>query len=161
MRVYADGNYKSLSEGESQGGQKLFLEDKKSNFCPIWWSSTKLKRVVNSALAAETLSMYDGCDMALYLSELLLAFKTQGIEKSTPQIVCVTDSQSLFKAVASTNLVGDKRLRVEISALQQMVNNSQVHFRSVIHLLREVLQLSFWGQSLRAESFHTKSKLKK
>ena len=90
------------------------------------------KRVVRSALAAETLSMCDGCDMALYLSELLLAaFKTRGIEKSTPQIVCVTDSQSLYEAVGSTNLVSDKRLRVEISALRQMVNNSQVAFQWV------------------------------
>ena len=76
--------------------------------------------------------MCDGCDMALYLSELLLAaFKTRGIEKSTPQIVCVTDSQSLYEAVGSTNLVSDKRLRVEISALRQMVNNSQVAFQWV------------------------------
>ena len=37
--------------------------------------------------------MFDGCDIALYLSELLLtSFKTRGTENSTQQIVCVTDS---------------------------------------------------------------------
>ena len=71
--------------------------------------------------------MCDGCDMAIYLSELLLnAFQSTNTENASPRIICVTDSQSLFEVVGSTNLVSDKRLRVEISALRQMVNNSQI-----------------------------------
>ena len=132
IRVYADGSYNSLPNGESQGGQIIFLADKRGNCCPMWSSSTKLRRVARSALAAETLSMCDGCYMALYLSDLLLSsFKTRDAKSSSPKIICVTDSQSLFEAVGSTNLISDKRLRVEISYLCQMVNKSQIAFQWV------------------------------
>ena len=54
VSVCTDGSFNSLPNGHSQGGQIVFLVDRDGLSCPIAWNSTKLRRVVRSALAAET-----------------------------------------------------------------------------------------------------------
>ena len=44
----------------------IFVTDDKSNTCPLCWNSFKIKRVIRSTIAAETLSLSDGCDVAMY-----------------------------------------------------------------------------------------------
>ena len=121
VRVYTDGSYNSLPNGFSQGGQIAFLADSQGNSCPIAWKSSKLKRVVRSALASETLSLCDGCELAHYLSALI---EPIGISKQPVQ--GYIDSQSLFEALGTTSQVTDRRLRVEISALRQMIEDGDV-----------------------------------
>ena len=121
VRVYTDGSYNSLPNGFSQGGQIAFLADSQGNSCPIAWKSSKLKRVVRSALASETLSLCDGCELAHYLSALI---EPIGISKQPVQ--GYIDSQSLFEALGTTSQVTDRRLRVEISALRQMIEEGDV-----------------------------------
>ena len=121
IRVYTDGSYNSLPNGFSQGGQIVFLADAQGNSCPIAWKSSKLRRVVRSALAAETLSLCDGCELAHYLSSLI---EPLGISKQPVQ--GYIDSQSLFETLGTSSQVQDRRLRVEISALRQMVEDEDV-----------------------------------
>ena len=42
------------------------------------------------------------------------------------KVYSITDGRSLYETLGSTKLVSDKRLRVGISALQQMVNEGEV-----------------------------------
>ena len=91
--------------------------------CPIAWNSTKIRRVVRSALAAETLSFCDGCELAQYLFAMIrpvcpmLQSPVQGF----------IDSQSLYETLGTSSQVSDRRLRVEISALRQMVEEGDVN----------------------------------
>lgn len=47
----------------------------------------------------------------------------------TPQVVCLTDSRSLFECAGSTKAVNDKRLCVKINALRQMIYNEEIILR--------------------------------
>ena len=70
--VYHDASYANLKDGGSQGGYIVLLADKKEkSLLPIAWQSKRLRRVVRSKLAAETLSMVDSADTAFWLSFIL------------------------------------------------------------------------------------------
>ena len=56
--LYNDASYANLPDGTSStGGRIVWLVGDNGNCCPISWSSTKIKRVVRSTLAAEALSL--------------------------------------------------------------------------------------------------------
>ena len=65
--VYTDAAFGNLPDGGSQDAYLVFLVDKKNNCNIISWQSKRLKRIVRSTLAAETLAMCDGIDAALYI----------------------------------------------------------------------------------------------
>ena len=70
LKTYTDASLNNLPNGGSQGGTITFLCDSFNRCCPLSWSSTKIKRVVRSTLAAETLALVEGSETAMYLSEL-------------------------------------------------------------------------------------------
>ena len=39
---------------------------------PLYWNASKIKRVVRSTTALETLSLSQGCDVAMYINKLVL-----------------------------------------------------------------------------------------
>ena len=43
-----------------------------------------------------------------------------------PQVQCMTDNASLVESIKSTKLVPDKRLRVDIARLKEMISNNEV-----------------------------------
>ena len=92
----------------------MFLCDESNNSFLLSWNSTRIKSVVRSPLAAETLSLVDGCETALYLSDLVRSVSVLG-EDSCPGIISITDNKSLFDAVHSY-----RRLRLDISAVREM-----------------------------------------
>ena len=63
LQLFTYTSFNNLPNGGSQAGQILFLIDCKNNHFPLHWHSSKLKRVVRFTLAAETLSLSDGCDV--------------------------------------------------------------------------------------------------
>ena len=81
-------------------GQILFLSNCKNNFFPLHWNSLKLKQLVRSTLAAETLSLSDGCDVTFYVNILL----SELIQKNSKpmNIIAYIDNQSLDDSVHST-----------------------------------------------------------
>ena len=89
--VYSDASFANLPEGGSQGGHIIFLVDDQNNSCPISWHSTKVKRVVKSTLAAETLALVDGADNAVLLSKLLAEFIHNDKDHNI-RIECRTDN---------------------------------------------------------------------
>ena len=121
LRTYADGSFNSLSNGGSQGGQLVLLCDRYDRCCPLGWNSTRLKRVVRSALAAETLSMCDGCELSFFIAAM-----AKEILNSQIPLYVVTDSRSLYEALGSTKQLTDKRLRLEVYALREMVEEGDI-----------------------------------
>ena len=73
----------------------------------ISWQSKRIKRLVRSSLATETLALSDGVDHIIYLSvslkELNAKYKTTGILNHT-------DNKSLHDVIYSENFVTEKRL---------------------------------------------------
>ena len=66
VRCYSDASFNNLPNGGSQGGYIIFLEDNKGRCCPVEWRSNKIKRVVRSALAAESLACDDVTDACVF-----------------------------------------------------------------------------------------------
>ena len=123
--VYTDASYGNLNNGvDSMGANVVFLADKHGYCLPLDWAASKVKRVVNSTLAAETLALMDGINNAMFARSLLsdfLAVKEKGIP-----ITAIVDNKSCFEAVYSTSLVSDKRLRREIAYIKQVLEREEV-----------------------------------
>ena len=66
--------------------------------------------------------MSDAADAAVFLaglySELMFNFMSPGLLPT----VCITDSHSPLDALKSTKMVSQKRLRIELSSIKQVVD---------------------------------------
>ena len=126
ISVFCDASYANLYNGSSQGGFIVFLSDKTSLCAPISWASRKLRRVVKSTLAAETLAATEAVDSAFMISKILCEILD---EKSNREIVVHTDNKSLYDTVRTSNVAADKRLRVDIAYLRETVEKDNVSFK--------------------------------
>ena len=90
----------NLPDGGTQGGHFIVLMGEKGRFSPICWQSKRIRRVVQSTLAGETLALADGIDNAIFLS--------------------------LVDAIKSTKSVTEKRLRLEISGIKELIQNKRI-----------------------------------
>jgi hypothetical protein len=99
--VYTDASLANLQGGGSQGAHVILLTDGE-RCCPLVWHSRRVKRVVKSTLAAETLSLVEGCENAIMLSSLI-AEVINGDSKSTVPITCLTDNKSLYETAQTTH----------------------------------------------------------
>ena len=70
---YADASWNNLPNAGRQAGQLVFFKDKNNAVAPIIWSSTRIKRVARSTLAAEFMTMLECADSSFYISQLLSA----------------------------------------------------------------------------------------
>ena len=152
LKVFTDASWNNLPNGGSQGGQIVLLCDQMNLSSPICWNSSKLKRVARSTLAAESLSLPEGCDSAFFVAKLISFINNS----SNIPISAYTDSDSLYKTAMTTNLTIDRRLRVEISAIREMCERKEIELIWIAkqrqlsdvltkkgaspHLLMEVLQ---------------------
>ena len=71
LQLFMDASFNNLPSGSSEAGQIIFLSDSRNNCCPVYWNLSKIKRVVRSTLAAETLALSDGCDESFYVNKVL------------------------------------------------------------------------------------------
>ena len=82
-----------------------------------------MNRVTKSPLASETLALCDGADAAyLVASQLTELF---GLLKM-PEICCYVDNVSLKETLNTSTIVSDKRLRVDIARLREMVHHEEI-----------------------------------
>ena len=108
----ADITFNKLPNGGSQRGHIIFLIDFHNKCCPLIWNPSKVKRVVRSTLAAETLALNEGCETALHLEHI--------------PITCITDNKSLYDVTNSLTSTTDRLLRVEIATIRQLCERKQV-----------------------------------
>ena len=125
--VFSDSSLGNLSDGGTQGGYFIALVGKGGRFSPLCWTSKRVRRVVRSSLAGETLAMADAIDAGIFLSTLYTEL-TSGRTDNTLvlPLVCVTDCKSLFDAVKSTKVVSEKRLRLEVSNIKELIDQCKV-----------------------------------
>ena len=123
--IFSDAAIGNLTDGGSPGGYVIFLVGKSKRFSPIWWNSKKIRRAVRSTLAAETTSMCEAIDVAVFIATLFTEITTG---KDQPQIlllVCITDCKSIFEAEYSSKYVAEKR--IEVSGFKELIENGQIH----------------------------------
>ena len=122
LMCYADASWANLSDGGSQGAMLLTLEDGNGNICPLHWQTKKIRRIVKSTLAAETLALLDCAEEALHMANLIK--DVLNVDKI--DIVCKVDNKSLVEALYSNKQVEGKRLRVEVNILKEMINRKEI-----------------------------------
>jgi len=121
--VYSDASHANLPDGVSSAGGHLILLvgcDEKS--CILTWSCNKIRRVVKSTSAAESLALLEGLEDAIYIQTILKELLQQQIP-----IDANIDSKNLHNVIHSTKPVTEKRLRIDVAAIKQMVEKKEVN----------------------------------
>ena len=118
---YADASFANLCEGKSQGGFIIFLVDSCGNHCPIIWQSRTIRRVVKSTLAAETLALLDCVEAGFYVARII-----QELTGVKINFYCKVDNKSLVDATYSSKSVDDRRLRIDVAVLRNMLENKEI-----------------------------------
>lgn len=123
---YTDASFANLGNGGSQAGNLVFMmgEDGVCNL--LHWESKRIKRVVKSSLAAETLALSEGIDNASFMASLVSELRTGSPTGQKIPIDVITDNLSLYNSLKSHKQVTEKRLRVDLAAIKEMLLNGQV-----------------------------------
>lgn len=124
--VFSDASLGNLPDGGTQGGTLIALMGQNGKFSPLCWQSKRIRRVVRSTLAGETLAMSDGIDNAIFLATLFSELTTGSAGLNALPLICVTDNHSLFDALKSTKQVTEKRLRLDISSIKELIQNKTI-----------------------------------
>ena len=123
LAAFSDASYANLVDGvSSREGFIILLVGANGRCCPIVWCSKQIRRVVKSTLAAETLALVDCLDTALYLASIIkevLSLKCLPVD-------CYTENKLHYENFLSTKLVAEKRLRIDIASVKQMIDRNEV-----------------------------------
>ena len=84
-----------------------------------------LKGWFSLLLAAQTLGMCEAIDGGLYVSALYCEI-VYGKSSTRLPIEVVTDNQSLCHALASSKYVSDRRLRIDIGSLKELIADKHI-----------------------------------
>ena len=123
--VFTDASLCNINDGTGRtGGHIVWLVDCHGKCCPLSWHANKIKRVVRSTIAAETLSLQEGLESSFYYRKMLE--NIIGIPHKTIPIIAYVDNKSMIEAVHSTKLVDDKRLRVDIAAISESLTRIEI-----------------------------------
>ena len=90
----------------------------------MFWKSVKVKRVVRSSLAAETLAFVEDSEIAYSIGRMI--GEIFGNEDMYFPIKCITDNKSLHDASQTIKVVTDPRLKVEMAIVRQMVEKNEI-----------------------------------
>ena len=122
ITVCADASHGNLNGGvDSCMGYLVFIVNSQHHSSPLSWRSGKVKRVVRSTIAAETLAMIEGLEDGIYLQNSMK--ELLGVEIP---MVGYTDNQGQELALKSTKLTDDRRLRIDIAGIKEMLKNGLV-----------------------------------
>ena len=140
MISYSDASFNNLQNAGSQGGHIVFLADDKNKCAPIEWKSNRIKRVVRSALAAESLACADCVDTVVYWSGAMSEILNQPCH--LPE--SIIDSKQLYDNLRSTKAVSDRLLRLDINLIQENIqrNNIKVTWTKTEKNLSDILTKS-------------------
>jgi len=123
--VYTDASFANLPDSvSSAGGHIIFLVGEGNQSCVLSWLSKKIKRVVKSTSEAEALALLEGLENALYLREILAEILS--CKKDDIPIKAYVDSRNVNEAIHSTKLIVEKRLRIDIANIKQMLKEREI-----------------------------------
>ena len=118
--VFTDASLGNINDGTGSTGTYIV-----GLCCPLAWHASKIKRVVRSTIAAETLSLQEGLETGFYYRTMVE--EILGITKTSIPLTAYTDNKSVIEAVFSTKLVDGQRLRVDIAAIREFIKTNDIH----------------------------------
>ena len=124
LYVYSDASFANLAGCSSEGGYVIFLKGENGKASPLVWTSKKLKCVVKSPKAAETLSMQLAVEYAFLLKSL--SIEVYKIDNTHIPVISIIDNSSLHQSLYSTNVIDDKRLYVDICSMHDMLSRNEI-----------------------------------
>ena len=122
ISVFSDASFGNLADGSSQLGFIIFMQDNADRVVPISWASKKCKRVARSTLTAETLAALEAVDAAMASKAVI----EEILDRRLPPVNLYIDNKSLFDTARTSNVLSEKRLMIDMSALRQMIDRSEV-----------------------------------
>ena len=115
----------SGNQTESGRGYLVFISNGKTANL-VDWSSRKVKRVVHSAFGAETLACSDGMGAAIYVRQILSEILYGNPKMRVIPIIGFIDSKQLYDQITSTKQCEEKRLRLDVSEIQECVESGEI-----------------------------------
>ena len=76
---------------------------------------------MRSTLAAETLAMEEALEECFIIRSMLLEIYKRDVKTRLFPIHCYTDSKSLLESVHSTKTLKEKRLKVDVCVIREML----------------------------------------
>ncbi|CAL4084946.1 unnamed protein product, partial [Meganyctiphanes norvegica] len=123
LECYTDAAFANLPNDGSQGAMLIFLRDSDGKRCPIFWQTRCLRRTPRSTLEAETLALVEGAEASVYLGNIL----TQITGRKSITVRCLVDNRSLYDSVYSTRQVDNKKLRMDVKAVKNMLVSGEIN----------------------------------
>ena len=158
--VYADASFGNVDDEKSQLGYIISIADENNKRCPLYWKSQRAKRVAKSTIEAEALSVGEAAEAAIYLKKIW-----DEIVGTSGGITINTDSKTLEKAITSTSGVKSKRLRIDIAAIKEMIETSEIQEIKWIRTQEQIADIltkrGVHDQVIREYVFEEKRKKKK
>ena len=124
---FSDAAFANLKNGSSQGGFIIFLYKSHKNYATISWKSRKIQQVVRSTLAAETFAMEEALEECYTIRSMLLDIYNRDAKSGLFPIHCYTGSKSLLESDYSTKFLKEKRLKVDVSVIPEMLEKKEIH----------------------------------
>jgi hypothetical protein len=121
MVVYTDASFGTREDKSSQGGYVVLLADRSKRCCFLGFHSSKIKRIVRSSMAAETLAFGAAFDAAFTLRQEL----SRLVGRHIP-LVMLTDSAGLFDAITRDRRTTEARLMLDLYAARQAYKNKEL-----------------------------------
>ena len=146
---FTDASFANLPDRGSQGAFIVFLIDDHGVACVISWQSRRVRRTINSTLAAECLAAVEAAEACIHLRHTLMDIMgpSQSSDSDFPiSILC--DSRSLVDAVHSSTAVQSKRLQIDVGVLRDLLHRSEIQeFRWISTQLQVANTLTKAGTS--------------
>jgi len=124
--VYPDAGFCNLSDGVSSTQGFVILLEGSLNSTVIDWGSRKIKRKVSSTIEAETLSLKETTNNAIYIGCLLSEFLFNDFTNNRIPVQVFTDNKPLEQSIRSTKQVQERRLRVDIGEVQRLIEEKEI-----------------------------------
>lgn len=119
--AFCDASHANLRDRGSQGAFLIFLIDQKGVYCLLSWHSKKIKRIVNSSLAAECLAAVDTAEHCL-----LMKIAIEELTRKPIKISIFSDNHSLIDASHTTSQLENKRLQIDVGILREMLDRKEI-----------------------------------
>ena len=123
--VYTDAALANLCDGVSSMGAHLVLLVARNGRCSVLdWQAKKIRRVVTSTLEAETLSLQEGVENAIF--HRLMIEDILCLPEKSLRVEAIVDNQDTVDAVHSTKAVTSKILRLNIGVLKDKLQREEI-----------------------------------
>ena len=81
---FTDASFGNVKNGGCRGGYIICVANNSGVCASLSWSSKRIRRLVKSTLAAETLAPIDGLDTAIFIRQILTELLYQRIDYRIP-----------------------------------------------------------------------------